>query len=180
MALEFRTLDRTLDRASFDCGIPELNEFLKREARQQQSHGFNVTFVLVNTDNPTKILGYYSVMSSNMEASLPPKVAKKLPKHPIPAARIGRLARDLSTKGQGIGEKLMVNALERIKRISTEIGIYCVIMDAKNDAAKSFYLKYGFIPFVDAPMSLFLPLSFFLYVVSRHQTPLLRELEAIF
>lgn len=160
MAFEFRALDKTFDRNSFDCGIEELNNYLKREARQQQGHGFNVTLVLVDSTNPTKILGYYSMMSSGMNAeSLPPEIAKKLPKHPIPAIRIGRLARDLSIKGQGIGELLMANALERIQRVSTEVGVYCVIVDSKNEAAKNFYLRYGFIEFADAPMSLFLPIA---------------------
>lgn len=162
MALEFRTLDKTFDRNSFDCGTEELNNFLKRDARQQQGHGLNVTLVLIDTTNPTKILGYYSMMSSGMKLeSLPPDVAKRLPKHPIPTVRIGRLARDLSTKGQGIGELLMANALERIKRVSSEIGVYCVIVDSKNESAKKFYLKYGFIEFHDAPMSLFLPIASF-------------------
>lgn len=162
MALEFRTLDKTFDRNSFDCGIEELNNYLKKEARKQQGHGFNVTLVLIDTTNPTKILGYYSMMSSGMKLeSLPPEIAKKLPKHPIPAVRIGRLARVLSTKGQGIGVLLMANALERIKRVSAEIGVYCVIVDSKNEAAKSFYLKYGFIEFADAPMSLFLSIASF-------------------
>lgn len=160
MALAFHILDKTFDRNSFDCGIEELNNFLKKEARQQQGRGFNVTLVLVDSTNPKKILGYYSMMSSTMNAdSLPIAIAKKLPKHPIPAVRIGRLARDISAKGQGIGELLLTNALERIKRVSTEIGVYCVIVDAKNVLAKNFYLKYGFIEFNDAPMSIFLPVA---------------------
>lgn len=159
MALEFLILDKSLDRSSFDCGIEELNSYLKREAHQQQKSGFNVTFTLVNTEaNPKKILGYYSIMNASIKIDeLPEEVSKKLPKHPIPAARIGRLARDLSTKGQGIGELLMVNALERIKRLSSEIGCYCVIVDAKNDAAKKFYQRYNFQTFKNNPMALFLP-----------------------
>ncbi len=160
MALAFHTLDKTFDRNLFDCGVEELNIFLKKEARQQQGQGFNITLVLVDSINPKKILGYYSIMSSTMNtSSLPIAIARKLPKHPIPAVRIGRLARDISTKGQGIGELLLANALERIKRVSTEIGVYCVIVDAKSLSAKTFYLKYGFIEFKDAPMSLFLPVA---------------------
>lgn len=162
MALEFRTLDKSFDRNSFDCGIEELNNFLKKEARQQQGHRFNVTLVLVDTAHQTKILGYYSMMSSSITVdTLPPDVAKKLPKHPVPSVRIGRLARDVSTKGQGIGELLMANALERIKRVSVKIGVYCAVVDAKNDAAKKFYLKYGFIELVNCPMTLFLPIGSF-------------------
>ena len=161
MKLEFHTLDKTQDRASFDCGIEELNTFLKKEARQQQKSGLNTTFTLLDTDlTPPKIMGFYSIMNATLRIEeLPDNIAKRLPKHPIPAARIGRLARDLSTKGQGIGELLMVDALKRVKRLSREIGCFCVIVDAKNEAAKRFYEKYNFQSFKGNELALYLPIK---------------------
>lgn len=161
LKLEFRTLDKTQDRDSFDCGIEELNTFLKKEARQQQKSGFNVTFTLVDAElTPPKIMGFYSIMNATLRIEdLPDNIAKKLPKHPIPAARIGRLARDLSTKGQGIGELLMVDALKRIKRLSAEIGCFCVIVDAKGEAAKKFYEKFKFHSLKGNELALYLPVK---------------------
>ena len=91
--------------------------------------------------------------------SLPEDKKKKLPKHPVPVARIGRLAVDNSTKGKGCGRLLVVDALRRIQGASMQIGVYAVVVDAKNDSAKSFYEKFGFIPFQDESMSLFIPLA---------------------
>lgn len=161
MRLEFHVLDKSFDRDTFDCGSPELNNFLKTKARQNQSIGFNKTFVAV-ASGAKKVLGYYSLSMGEIDlSSLPPELLKKLPKHPVPVARMGRLAVDTSTKGQGVGKLLMVDAMRRVQTASELIGVYALLVDAKDDSAKNFYLKYGFIPLVDDPMTLFLPLASF-------------------
>lgn len=161
LALEFCILDKSIDRSNFDCGISELNTFLKRQARQQQSKGFNRTFVLINDeDSPLKVLGFYSLSMGEINLdSLPEEKKKKLPKHPVPVARIGRLAVDNSAKGKGCGEMMLVDALRRVQRASMQIGVYAIVGDAKDDSAKSFYEKFNFIPFQDESMSLFIPLA---------------------
>lgn len=161
MALEFRILDKSIDRSNFDCGVSELNEFLLKQARQQQTKGFNRTFVLMDSDDsPFKVLGYYSLSMGEISLdSLPDDKKKKLPKHPIPVARIGRLAVDNTTKGKGYGRMLLVDALRRVQGASLQIGVYAVVVDAKDDSAKNFYKKYGFIQFQDLEMSLFIPLA---------------------
>jgi hypothetical protein len=65
----------------------------------------------------------------------------------------------LNCQGEGLGEELLVNALSRIVTVSEEIGIFAVRVDAIDERAKQFYLKYEFIPFVDNSLSLFLPLK---------------------
>ena len=81
----------------------------------------------------------------------------------MPAALIGRLAVDVSCQGEGLGTELLVNALLRIVKASSQIGIYAVRVDAINEEAKQFYLKHEFIPFEDHPLSLFLPLNIVLF-----------------
>ncbi|MEG3859930.1 hypothetical protein [Microcoleus sp. herbarium12] len=71
--------DSRLKREAFDCGIPELNEYLKKYARQNDRRGIAKTFA--------------------------------------------------------------------------------VIVDSKNQQAKEFYLKYGFIPLEDDELSLFIPIA---------------------
>lgn len=161
MGLRFFELDTTYDRDDFDCGVPELNKFLKNDARQQQSKNLNRTFVLTNDkDNPLKILAYYSISMCEVTLySLPESYKKKLPRYPIPAARIGRLAVDQEQQKNGFGKLCLIDALKRIKIVSSSIGVYAVIVDAKNDKARGFYEYYGFISFVDDPLSLFIPLS---------------------
>ncbi len=90
---------------------------------------------------------------------LPSELKKKLPRYPIPIMRIGRLAVDRSVSGQGIGEALLVDALQRALDASEKIGIFAIIVDAKNESAKSFYKKYGFIELTNKPMVLFILIS---------------------
>lgn len=162
-SFEFHLLDKSFDRESFDCGVLALNNFLKSKARQNQSVGFNKTFVAIQSeDNKKVILGFYSLSMGEIDlSSLPETFLKKLPKHPVPVARMGRLAVDSSTKGMGLGKLLLVDAMKRVQRASELVGVYALLVDAKDDSAKQFYKKYGFIELVDESMTLFLPLSAF-------------------
>jgi len=86
------------------------------------------------------------VASANLPLiELPPEVARKITKHSlVPAALIARLARDLSCRGKGIGEVLLLHALDLILRSSAEIGLALVLVDAKDESAETFYRRYGF------------------------------------
>ena len=160
---DFQALDKSFDRDTFDCGSEELNNFLKAKARQNQKAGSNRTFVAVKSDDSDKrVLGYYSLSMGEIDLSnLPEALRKKLPKHPVPIARIGRLAVDKSTQGQGLGKFILVDAMKRVQTASASVGVYALLVDAKDDQAKTFYKKYGFIELVDEPMTLFLPLASF-------------------
>lgn len=160
---EFHNLDKSFDRAPFDCGSPELNDFIKAKARQNQAANFNKTFVAIQSGEKAKrVLGFYSLSMGEVDlSSLPEAMQKKLPKHPVPVARMGRLAVDNSTKGQGLGKLLLVDAMKRVQSASADVGVYALLVDAKDEAAKAFYKKYGFIELADEPMTLFLPLASF-------------------
>lgn len=157
---DFIPLEKKHKRQEFDCGNDQLNQYLRRYARQNDAKGINKTFVAIQPDTPLVINGYYTISSSLIEFSLlPEENRQKLPAYPVPAALIGRLAVDNFCQGQGLGTELLVNALFRIVKASEEIGIYAVRVDAINDKAKQFYLKHEFIPFIDNSLSLFLPLQ---------------------
>ena len=145
-------------REDFDCGVEALNVYLSRYARQNHEKNIARTFVAVDSDN--RVFGYYSLASASIEfESLPDDYAKRLPKYPVPAARIARLAVDRTLQGQGLGTRLLVDALKRILTVSADIGIKVVLVDAKNEAARQFYRHYGFVELRDAPLTLFLPLD---------------------
>ncbi len=92
--------------------------------------------------------------------ALPADVAGRLPRYPtLPAILLGRLARDRRWRGQGVGELLLADALQRSLGISEQLGALFVIVDAKDDAARAFYERFGFRPFPDRPRGLFLPLT---------------------
>ena len=156
----FVPIDKKHQRKLFDCGYPELNQYLSRYARQNHLKGVNKAFVATKTATPLKIDGYYTISSSTIAfASFPKSYQQGIPNYPIPAALIGRLAVDVSCQGQGLGSELLVDALTRIVKVSQEIGVYAVRVDAIDEKAQQFYLKYEFIPFTDSPLSLFLPLK---------------------
>lgn len=151
------------NRNAFDCEIDELNAFLKLHANQNQSKNISTTYVAVSPidfENPKAIYGYYTLASGQINCDqLPATVKAKLPKHPVPIARIGRLAVDKNYKKKGVGGFLLHNALTTILTISKKIGTFAVVVDAKNHAAKAFYKNYGFIELQDSALTLFLPVK---------------------
>lgn len=158
MKWQISLLDSRFERADFDCGQPSLDEYLKKYATQNMKKGYAMTFVATQGEN-RKVVGYYSASASAIEfVNLPENLKKGLPRYPAPAMLIGQLAVARSVQGQGLGEVLLMHALSRALRISTEMAIYAVRVDASDEPARQFYLKYGFVPLQDAPLSLLLPL----------------------
>ncbi len=161
MQFEIHPLDSSFNRDQFDCGTDLLNKFLKSHARQNQDKGVSRTFVATEAgDKKKRVLGFYTQSMAQVDlSSFPEGIQKRLPRHPVPAAHVGRLAVDVTTRGQGLGKFLVVDALRRVKAVCGQIGVYAVIVDAKDQAAKDFYLKLGFTPSLADPMTLFYPVA---------------------
>lgn len=148
------------DRAGFSCGVAELDDYLRRFAAQHRRRGIGNVYVLVDSAAPGLILGYYTLGAAQVDAAgLTDADRKRLPRYPVPCFRMGRLACRADRRGQGLGKLLMGCAVERCLQARKQVGAYALIVDAKNPAAKAFYLHYGFKPCVDAPMTLYLPLG---------------------
>ncbi|MDD2897611.1 MAG: GNAT family N-acetyltransferase [Desulfuromonadaceae bacterium] len=157
-------LDKSHDRTGFDCGVQELNIFLKATARQHGTKGISRTFVL--TDGTPVILGYVTLTLCEVESvQLPATLAHKYPIHPLPAVRLARLAVSRKSQGKGFGELLLSEALYRTAVIAEQAGVIGLFVDAKNDAAHSFYLRYGFLALPEQPLKLFLPIESILNVL---------------
>ena len=141
----------------FDCGEPALNDFLQSLAGQQQRKGISKTYVALAEDG-INLLGFVTISVGQVAAErLPPTL--KLPRHSVPILRIGRLAVDLRSQGQGIGRDLLAFTLHLALEFSQRVGLYAVVVDAKHDKAKAFYQRLGFMATLDQPLCLFLPLS---------------------
>jgi predicted GNAT family N-acyltransferase len=148
------------DRGGFDCGVEALNRYLKNLAAQHRTKGIATTFVLVDSDQPTKILGYYSLSAATLLFDqLTDADRKGLPTYPIPAVRIGRLAASVSARGQGLGEMLLQNAVKRVLLSRSTLGVYAVVVEAKDASAEAFYRKYGFRLCDAQARQLYLPLG---------------------
>jgi GNAT superfamily N-acetyltransferase len=157
--LHIQALTGSHNRAKFNCGNPTLNEWLRGIASQHQQIGLSKTFVAVLDEDPTTILGYYALTVCEVRtAELPKAASKRLPRI-APGIKLARLAIDLSMQGQGLGKLHLLNAIERSNTVSAEVGVHALFVDAINGDAAAFYRKYGFIPFPDQPLQLFLSLS---------------------
>jgi GNAT superfamily N-acetyltransferase len=156
----FCPISRQMSREDFDCGNENLNLYLRQSARQHHEKGISKTFVALPQAGSTIIGGYYSVCMAQIEfSSTPERTQKGIPReYPIPAMRITRLAVDRRFQSQGLGQELLMEALGRALRLSLEVAVYAVVVDAINEQAKLFYLKYGFVPYEDQSNSLFLPI----------------------
>lgn len=149
----------THERGGFTCGKPSLDEFIRQLATQYERRNMGRTFVAVRPPDPT-VFGYYTLASGSVAfANLPEEVSKKLPRHPIPVAHLGRLAVDEKIRGQRLGETLLLDALQRCHRFSEELGLFAVEVFALDDEARRFYLKYGFNSLVDDDKHLYLTMK---------------------
>ena len=157
--LRVEPLRDTHDHSAFSCGVDPLDRYLREQAGQDLRRRLSTVFVLFDAANGA-VAGYYSLSSCQIEpSSLPVELARRLPRRPLPATLIGRLAVDLQYRGRGLGRGLLADALIRAADASRDIGAMAVIVDAKNDQARAFYEHFGFRRFVDDPHRLFLPMS---------------------
>ena len=151
-------LNRSHNRNSFDCGIAELNGFLTKFANQNQKNSISKTFVAIQPPNKKDILGFYTLTTGQINFSQLPD-QQKHPRHPVSIARLARLAVNLKAQGKGVGGNLLFDALEKVKVASNMIGIFAVVVDAKDKNAQSFYKHYGFVELKNPDMALCLPMK---------------------
>ena len=143
-----------------DSGVEALDRYLKKQAKQDIKRRISRVFVATMPDNPKAVMGYYTLSTLSIELNqLPKKLARKLPKHPVPAALIGRLATCNVAQGQGVGKLLLADAIKRTLAVSDQIAIYAMVVDAINDNAKGFCEQFGFTRLSDDRTRLFLPLK---------------------
>lgn len=161
MALIVSGLDKAVhNRTAFDCGELPLNDFLKSKAAKHQAQRFSRTFVLTDSAEPRRILGYYSLSNSQIaREGLSEEEAKALPRHPVPAVMLARLAVDKAQQGRRYGQWLLMDAIKRCALVGQQSGVFALLVDAKNEAARRFYERFGFMPVAGHPLTLYLPLE---------------------
>ena len=130
----------------------QLTQYLKKQANQDMKKKLTACFVLISDDSKM-IKGYYTLANESIgKYKVPEKYQKKIPNnYTVPVTLLGRLARDITMKGKGMGEYLLIDALNRSYRISkNEVGSMAVVVDPINQKAIEFYSKYGFILLPDS------------------------------
>jgi predicted GNAT family N-acyltransferase len=148
------------DRQGFECGVPALDEYLHRFAEQHRRRGISSVYVLTEPAQPERILGYYTLSAAEVDGQrLTEAERKKLPRYPVPCFRMGRLACRTDQRGLGLGKLLLGCAVDRCLKARQQVAAYALVVDAKDDVAKAFYVHFGFESLRDAPLTLYLPLG---------------------
>jgi len=160
------------ERKAFDCGVEPLNIWLKQTAWQHQTKGISRTFVATPADqqavddfqtlgyglDATSILGFYALASAVVVMDdLPMELAKRYPRQ-VPVTRLGRLAIRADMQGQGLGQLLLADAINRAKSAAEAVGSAGLFVDAKDEASSFFYQRFGFTVCHHQPLKLYLPI----------------------
>lgn len=139
----FEKLDvKRHDRKSFVSGNEELDQFFQTQARQQMEKRLSVCFVMLNGES--KIIGFYTLSSASVEANESRISSSKYVS--LPVVLIGRLAVHSQFQKQGLGGLMLVNIIERVRKLSeSEIGVKGIFVEPKSEEISLYYLKYGFL-----------------------------------
>ncbi|MFZ5536337.1 MAG: GNAT family N-acetyltransferase [Pseudomonadota bacterium] len=149
-----RKLSPTDGVDAFDCGQPALNHFLQRYALINQKANSAQTYVCFLRG---EVVGFYSLAVGSVEpAHTPTRVHKGLARHPVPVMLLARLAVDRRHQGKGLGKALLKDALLRTLQAADIAGIRCLLVHAKDEAARQWYLSWDFEPSPTDPYHLFL------------------------
>ncbi|PJK31751.1 GNAT family N-acetyltransferase [Pseudomonas sp. S10E 269] len=153
--MEFSTIpfDKSVDRKAFDCGLhPALNTYIAQQAGQDEKRNVSRTFMLVEDG---QLVGYYTLANASVvESDLSEEQMKKMPRYPMPAVLLSRLAVDKSQQGKGVGKRLMADFFRRVYAISKHSGAAFIIVDAKDEAAAAYYISLEFVETKTSPLRL--------------------------
>jgi predicted GNAT family N-acyltransferase len=144
---EFLTqvLNKSHIKENFNCGFVLLDNYLKRQAKQDVNRDLSVCYVLSDEITNT-VISYYTLSSDSIKRSVfPENLTKKLPvSYDLPVVLLGRLAVDISNQGNNYGKLLLIDALKRCFLVSQTIGLLAVVVDPIDENATKFYKKFGF------------------------------------
>ena len=136
----------------FDCGVPELNDYLRFVARQHVDKGYAQVWVAVSEPGSSQVMGYYTLSVTSLA---PGEVPRKTGVKKIPGILLGKFAVDQRYQGQGIGVMLLMDAQRSALCVSFRVGVYALVVDALDARAAAFYRKYDFEELNSGPMHLF-------------------------
>ena len=148
------------DRAAFSSGADDLDHYLRKQANQDARRHIAAPFV-IRASGTYQVIGYYTLSSASVIMDeLPEETTRRLPRYPsVPAVLIGRLAIDSQHHGQGLGKRLLIDALRRCWEQNAQVAAALVLVDARDATAAQFYKHFGFQGLPDHTGRLFLPMQ---------------------
>lgn len=145
-SVRIEPLSSSHDRDPFSCGNGVLDRYLRQQAGQDARRGIASVFIAIQIDQPSKVLGYFTLSAAVITPQdLPLELARRLPRQPVPAALIGRLAVDKSVARRGLGGVLLVDAINRAMVAAETVAMWAVAVDPIDDTARAFYAAFGFL-----------------------------------
>lgn len=143
------------DVADFDCGVPSLNDWLKQHGRAAAAIGSAQPYVVTDASDGGRLVGYHAITAAAVtHAQATARARKGMPRHPIPAVLLSRLAVDRAVQGRGIGAGLLRDAMLRTVSVAEELGVRVLLVHALDDNARAFYERYGLQPSPTDPHNL--------------------------
>ena len=139
------------DLAPFDCGVPDLNDWLKKRAVKNDRSGASRTYVL--RDGPA-VIGYYCLSTGAIDHDVAPTPLRRNMPDPIPVLVLGRLAVDRRWQNQGLGQVLLRDAIFRTVEVAAIAGVVALLVHALSEGARRFYQQFGFVELPLQPMTL--------------------------
>lgn len=157
-AITIEVLSSAHDRTGFSCGVEALDRYFRSQVTQDVRRRATACYVARDI-TAERIAGYYTLSASSIPLSeLPGELARRFPRYPIvPVALLGRLAVEKSWQGRHLGGALVWDAVLRARR--SEVAVFALVVDAKDDDAETFYRHHGFTAFGSLPRHLILSLA---------------------
>ncbi len=149
-----RPLERRDTCEGFRCGVASLDTWLVEHAAGADAAGSARSYVVIDVEQD-RVVGYYALTVASLEREeATGRASRGMPRHPIPSMLLARLAVDESAQGEGVGEMLLADAMQRTLLVAEETGIRLLLVHAVDEEARSFYLHYGFEASPSDPMNL--------------------------
>jgi GNAT superfamily N-acetyltransferase len=145
-------LDDRVDREAFQCGAAPLDAYIRRFASQDMKRGVARVFVATPPEAEGRLAGFFTLTAGSVRCKdLPPELARRLPRYPVPVALLGRLAVDQAFQGRGLGSILLFDACRKVVQASTVLAVAGLVVDAKDATAAELYRHFGFLPMPGQP-----------------------------
>jgi GNAT superfamily N-acetyltransferase len=139
--------------------VDSLDRYLRTQAGQDVRRKANAVFILVESNKPNFVLGYYTLCATALpQGDVPVAARKHIPRYPLVSSTlVGRLAVSETRQGEGLGAVLLADAVRRAYASAAMVGSSMLIVDAINERAAAFYESNGFVRLPDS-LRLVLPM----------------------
>jgi GNAT superfamily N-acetyltransferase len=165
MEYRIELLSAAHERSAFSSGSEPLDRYFHERVLQDVRRLVTKCFVAVAENR--EIAGYYTLSAAGVALEdLSAAIAKRLPRYPVvPAALVGRLAVAKGHQGRGLGAQLVADAV--IRASQADLGVFALLVDAKDRNAELFYEHMGFCLLAPGGSRVILPIATALQAIER-------------